>query len=144
MEHKTFGQCWSDGDKSLRLCRVSMGPCLSPDTPLPYPIVFGTVRAPQDLTTNVRHSSRSSALFMVSSSVKPVHSRMLSSHCFFLSDSFSLSPCSVPWNYFLKTAHESHSIETKVSHGSLFSAKMSHIARKIVAESTLPISIDAR
>ena len=47
-----------------------------------YPIVLGTVGAPQDLATNIRHSSRSSALLTASLSSKPVQSRMLSFHRF--------------------------------------------------------------
>ena len=47
-----------------------------------YPIVLGTVGAPHDLATNIRHSSRSSTLLTASLSSKPVQSQMLSSHHF--------------------------------------------------------------
>lgn len=59
------------------------------------PIVLGTVGAPQGLTTNVRHPSRSSALLMVSLSFKPVHCRMLYLHRFFCLPLF-LIPWTVP------------------------------------------------
>ena len=49
------------------------------------PIILWTVGAPHDVTTNLRHSSLSSAFLTVSHSPKPVHSQMLSSHRFFLS-----------------------------------------------------------
>ena len=45
-----------------------------------YPIVLGTVGAPHHLATNIRHSSRYSALLTASLSSKPAQSRMLSSH----------------------------------------------------------------
>ena len=49
------------------------------------PIILWTVGAPHGVTTNLRHSSLSSAFLTVSLSPKPVHSQMLSSHRFFLS-----------------------------------------------------------
>ena len=60
------------------------------------PIILWTVRAPHDVTTNLRHSSLSSAFLMVSLSPKPVHSQMLSSHRF-LCLPLLLPPCTVPW-----------------------------------------------
>ena len=47
-----------------------------------YPIVLGTVGAPHYLATNIRHSSRSSALLTASFGSKPVQFRVLSSHLF--------------------------------------------------------------
>ena len=61
-----------------------------------YPIVLGTVGTPHDLATNIRHSSRSSALLTASLSSKPVQSRMLSSHRF-LCLPLLLPPRTVPW-----------------------------------------------
>ena len=60
------------------------------------PIILWTVGAPHDVTTNLRHSSLSSAFLTVSLSPKPVHSQMLSSHCF-LCLPLLLQPCTVPW-----------------------------------------------
>ena len=61
-----------------------------------YSIVLGTVRAPHDLATNSRHSSRSSALLKASLSFKPIQSRMLSSH-HFLCLPLLLPPPTVLW-----------------------------------------------
>ena len=60
------------------------------------PIILWTVGAPHDVTTNLRHSSLSSAFLTVSLSPKPVHSQMLSSHRF-LCLPLLLPPCTVPW-----------------------------------------------
>ena len=60
------------------------------------PIILWTVGAPHDVTTNLRHSSLSSAFLTVSLSPKPVHSQMLSSHRF-LCLPLPLPPCTVPW-----------------------------------------------
>ena len=60
------------------------------------PIILWTVGVPHDVTTNLRHSSLSSAFLTVSLSPKPVHSQMLSSHRF-LCLSLLLPPCTVPW-----------------------------------------------
>ena len=61
-----------------------------------YPIVLGTVGAPYDLATNIRHSSHSSALLTALLSSKPVQCRMLSSHRF-LCLPLLLPPHTVPW-----------------------------------------------
>ena len=61
-----------------------------------YPISLGTVGAPHDVATNIRHSCRSSALLTASLLSKPVQSRMLSSHRF-LCLPFFLPPRKVPW-----------------------------------------------
>ena len=60
------------------------------------PIILWTVGAPHDVTTNLHHSSLSSAFLTVSLSPKPVHSQMLSSHRF-LCLPLLLPPCTVPW-----------------------------------------------
>ena len=59
-------------------------------------IILWTVGAPHDVTTNLRHSSLSSAFLTVLLSPKPVHSQMLSSHRF-LCLPLLLPPCTVPW-----------------------------------------------
>ena len=67
-----------------------------------YPSVMGTVGAPHDLASNIRHSSRSSALLMASLSSKPVQSRMFSSHPF-LCLPLLFPPCTVPWRTILES-----------------------------------------
>ena len=61
-----------------------------------YPIVLGTVGAPHDVATNIRHSSHSSALLTASLSSKTIQSRMLSSHRF-LCLPLLLPSRTVPW-----------------------------------------------
>ena len=61
-----------------------------------YPIVLGTVGAPHDLATNIRHSPRFSALLTASFSSKPVQSRMLPSHRFLCLPPL-LPSRTVPW-----------------------------------------------
>ena len=61
-----------------------------------YPIILGTVGAPHELATNIRHSSHSSALLTALLSFKPVQSRMLYSHRF-LCLPLLLPPRTVPW-----------------------------------------------
>ena len=70
------------------------------------PIILWTVGAPHDVTTNLRHSSLSSAFLTVLLSPKPVHSQMLSSHRF-LCLPLLLPHCTVPWKKCLGKAWRS-------------------------------------